>query len=208
MSDSLLVIIDFAFHPSSPPFLFFLPPPLYAVSNDISLQIVPDLLSQPERDEIVNFFKSLSSAQTRNTNHFDINFPGKPTLFVKYGDNDLLDEASTQSFFCALSKKDPSAPRIPAVYNAFCGEGYYFLVMEKIDLPTLKSCDFIPDDHATQCVAPAVKWLLEQMPSVPSAIFGRISNRRACVWHPFFKDHEAPVPFVDSKAVTKYINKV
>jgi hypothetical protein len=69
-------------------------------------------------------------------------------------------------------------------------------------------CNSIPDDYAKQRIAPAVKWLLDQMPSVPSAVFGRISARRACVWYLFFKDQQAPAPFIGSKAVAKYINEV
>jgi hypothetical protein len=76
-------------------------------------------LPQPELDEIVKYFESLPPAQRNNINHFDFDLQGKPTLFVKYGNNGLLDEASTQSFFYALSKEDSLAPRIPAVYNAF-----------------------------------------------------------------------------------------
>lgn len=129
-------------------------------------------------------------------------------MFVKHGDKDLLAEASTQSFFHALAREDISAPGIPAVYNAFRGNGYYFIVMEKVDLPTLGACNSIRDDYAVQRVASAVGWLLAQMPAVPDSLFGRISASEACVWHPFFKDHQAPVPFVSSEAVAKYVNKV
>jgi hypothetical protein len=34
-----------------------------------------------------------------DTNHFVIDLPGKPTLFVKYRCSDVLAEASAQSFF-------------------------------------------------------------------------------------------------------------
>lgn len=166
------------------------------------------MLSQPERDQIVQYFFGLPSSQRNKTNHFDFNLPGRPALFVKHGDKDLLAEASTQSFFHALAREDISAPGIPAVYNAFRGNGYYFIVMEKVDLPTLGACNSIRDDYAVQRVASAVGWLLAQMPAVPDSLFGRISASEACVWHPFFKDHQAPVPFVSSEAVAKYVNKV
>ena len=166
------------------------------------------MLSQPELDAIVKHHKDMPPAQRNRTNHFDFDLPGKPTLFVKYGDSDLLNEASTQSFFYDLAQKDSSAPRIPAVYSAFCGRGYYFIVMEKINLPTLSDCDSILEDDAIERVASAIKWLFDQKPSIPSTTFGRISNRKACVWHRFFKDHQAPVPFVNTEAITKYINKV
>ena len=82
--------------------------------------------------------------------------------------------------------------------------------MEKVDLPTVETC-LISDTklEAVQCVASAVKWLLDQMPLVPCTIFGRISYRKtSCVWHRFFKEHQAPLPFVNSEALGKYINKV
>jgi hypothetical protein len=126
-------------------------------------------------------------------------------LFVKYGD-DVLAEASTQSFFHALAQKDKSAPGIPKVYDAFFEEGYCFFAMQKINVPTLSTCD-IPEDHAVQSVASAVEWLLAQMPSVPDSVFGRISEE-ACLWHQFFKEHRAPVPFVNANAVTQYVTKV
>jgi hypothetical protein len=162
------------------------------------------VLSQTECSKIAQYFFDLPLSPRRETNHFDIELPERPSLFVKYGGSDLLAEASTQSFFHALAQKDISAPGIPAVYNAFRNKGYYFLVMEKIELPPLEACD----DYAVQRIASAVKWLLDQMSSVPDSLFGRISDSKACVWHPFFKDHEAPVAFVNPEAVNKYINEV
>src|ERR1700742_1972592 len=94
-------------------------PSLAAVFNDISLQTVPEVLSQPERDQIVQYFLDLPSSQSSESNHFNFNLPGRPALFVKYGDEDLLAEASTQYFFHALAREDRSAPGIPAVYNVF-----------------------------------------------------------------------------------------
>lgn len=51
-------------------------------------------------------------------------------------------------------------------------------------------------------IAAAAKWLLDQMSSVPDSLFGRISDPKAGVWHPFFEDHKAPVAFVSPEAVT------
>jgi len=167
------------------------------------LLTVPDVLCQTECSEIAQYFFKLPKSARIKTNHFEIELPKRPSLFVKYGDSDLLAEACTQSFFHALAQKNTSAPGIPAVYNAFRSDGYYFLVMEKVDLPLLEACD----PHAIESVALAVKWLLDQMSSVPNPLFGRISDTKACVWHPFFKDHRAPVAFVNTQAVTKYINE-
>jgi hypothetical protein len=172
------------------------------VSDDISLQIVPKELTQLERD---NQFKDLP--KVGETRSFDICLLGKPPLFIKHG-GDVLAEASTQSFFHALAQGDKSAPRIPKVFDAFCQEGYCFLVMEKIEAPTLSTC-CITEKDAVERVASAVKWLLAQMHLVPGSVFGRISSEEgARVWHHFFKDHHAPVPFANSEALLKYVLKV
>ena len=76
---------------------------LSAVSDDISLQTVPKELTQPERDDIVKYHKNLPLDEKKDSNHFNIDPPGKPTLFVKYG-GDVLAEASTQSFFAPLAQ--------------------------------------------------------------------------------------------------------
>lgn len=166
------------------------------------------MLSQSECSLIAQYFLDLPRSERAKINHFNFNLPERPPLFVKYGGRDLLAEAGTQTFFHALSQRDTSAPGIPAVYNAFRENGYYFLVMEKVDLPTLGACNSIPNEYTVKSVAFAVGWLLAQRPAVPASLFGRISASEACVWHPFFKEHQAPVPFVSSEAVAKYINKV
>ncbi|GJJ09761.1 hypothetical protein Clacol_003985 [Clathrus columnatus] len=169
-----------------------------------SLLTIPNELTQTERERIVEYFKNMSGYERCHTNHFDINLEGRPTFFVKYG-LDVMAEASTQSFFYALAQKDESAPQIPRVYDAF-QDGYGFFVMEKIELPILSTCE-ISEDDAIKSVASAIKWLLAQLPSVPTSIFGRISSEPSCVWHRFFKDHEAPVCFAHANALTKYVNK-
>jgi len=158
---------------------------------------------ETECGEIAEYFFNLPISLRCKTNHFDLELPGRPSLFVKYGGSDILAEASTQSFFHALAQKNTPAPGIPAVYNAFRRNGYYFLVMEKVGLPPLEACD----SHGVESVAFAVKWLLDQMSSIPNSLFGRISDTKACVWHPFFKGHKAPVVFVNTEAVAKYINE-
>ena len=67
-------------------------------------------------------YKNLPLDEKKDSNHFDIDLPVKPTWFVKC-DGDVLTEASTQSFFYARAQKDKSAPGIPKVYDAFCKEG-------------------------------------------------------------------------------------
>ncbi len=82
------------------------------------------MLSQPERDQIVQYFFGLSLFQKSNINYFSFDLPEWPALFVKYGDRDLMAEATTQHFFHTLAQKDRSAPGIPAVYSAFRENGH------------------------------------------------------------------------------------
>ena len=77
--------------------------------------------------------------------------------------------------------------------------------MEKIEAPTLSICD-ITEREAVESVASAVKWLLDQIPSVLGSVIS--SEGGACVWHKFFKVHQAPVPFANSEGLLKYVLKV
>ena len=169
---------------TSPPYFSF----LFTVSDDISLQTVPKELTQTERDIIVSRFKGLREAG--ETRFFDFYLPGKPRLFIKHGD-DVLAEARTQSFFCAK------------VFDAFCQQGYCFFVMENPE--SLQHSR----NGGRRSVASAVKWLLDQLPLAPDSVFGRISSESgARVWHQFFKDHQAPVPFANSEGFLKYVLRI
>ncbi|GJJ09764.1 hypothetical protein Clacol_003988 [Clathrus columnatus] len=170
-----------------------------------SLLTIPNGLTEAERELIIECYLNIAEQEDSYTNHFDIDLEGRPTLFVKHG-FDVLPEASTQSFFYNLAQKDESAPRIPKVYDAFRQGGYSFFVMEKIELPTLSTCE-ISEDDTVKSVASAVKWLSAQLSLVPTSIFGRISSEPSCPRHEFFKDQEAPVCFAHADALTKYVNK-
>jgi len=137
---------------------------------------------------------------------FDFNLPGRPPLFIKHSD-DILDEASTQHFFYLLANSDESSPRVPRVFDAFYSEeGYCLMATEKIAAPTLSDCG-ISEEEAVEHAASAVKWLLDQLPSVPHACFGRISSKPAPVWHQFFKEHQAPRAFADPDELAEYVTK-
>jgi len=138
---------------------------------------------------------------------FGFSLPGRPPLFIKQSD-DILNEASTQHFFHLLANSDESAPRVPKVFDAFYSEeGYCLMVMEKIAAPTLSECG-ISEEKAVEHAASAVKWLLDQLPSVPYASFGRLSSEAAPVWHQFFKDHQAPRAFANPDELAEYFVKV
>ena len=193
----------------SSPFMFRTLFFLFIVSDNISLlQTVPKELDESERSLIVRHLKDRWKAEEYDP-FFFFHLQGKPPLFIKSGGYDVLAEAGTQHFFYILALNDPSAPRIPKVFDAFCLERKYFLVMEKIDWPTVEECIILEKDAAVERVASAVEWLLDQMPLVPRSVFGRITSEEgACVFHRFFKDHQAPAPFVNSDALLKYVVNV
>ena len=174
-----------------------------------SLQSIPHELAKPEREAIVAHMMGLEDVGGEEMRSFEVTLPGRPPLFVKQSD-DILAEASTQNFFYLLAKDDKSAPRIPKVFDAFSSdEGYCFMVMEKIVAPTLSDCN-ISEEEAVEYAASAVKWLQNQLPSVPLSSFGAISSepRQAPVWHQFFKEHRAPRVFASPDELIKYVFKV
>jgi hypothetical protein len=76
-------------------------------------------------------------------------------LFIKQSD-DILFEASTQHFFYLCAIADGSAPRIPKIFDAFSSAEGVFMVMEKIEAPTLESSG-ISEEQAVEHVAYAVR---------------------------------------------------
>ncbi|KDQ11386.1 hypothetical protein BOTBODRAFT_57504 [Botryobasidium botryosum FD-172 SS1] len=168
---------------------------------------VPHELTDLECVAIVTHFKGLANAGEEAMRSFDFSLPGRPPLFVKHSD-DIVAKASTQHFFYLLASGNESAPRIPKVFSAFSSEeGYDLMVMEKIAAPTLSDCG-ISDDQAVEHAASAVGWLLDQLPWVPDASFGRISSERAPVWHQFFKEHRAPRAFANPDELAEYVFRV
>ena len=83
-----------------------------------------------------------------------------------------LTTLSGRTEYLVILLRSRSERRIPTVYNAFRGQGYYFIVMEKVAFPGGQQL----------CFRGICRTI--QMPSVPDPIFGRISIRKACVWHP------------------------
>ncbi|KAF9075062.1 hypothetical protein BDP27DRAFT_1443534 [Rhodocollybia butyracea] len=169
---------------------------------------VPHELAELERDAIITHLHSLVDHHVREEDirSFEFSLPGRPSLFIKSGP-DVLVEASTQHFFYLLSNGDESAPRIPKVFDAFYSErGYCFLVMEKVAAPTLSDCE-ISEEEAVEHAAFAVKWLLDQLTSVPDTCFGRISSEEAPALHRFFKQHDAPYVFANPDKLAEYVSK-
>ncbi|KAJ3530289.1 hypothetical protein NMY22_g8637 [Coprinellus aureogranulatus] len=159
----------------------------------MSSLVVPHELTELERDAVVAHLKCLreSGVRSQDLRTFECSLPGKPPLFVKQAP-DVLAEASTQHFFHVLSNADKTAPGVPKVFDAFVSQdGAAFMVMEKVEAPTLSECG-ISEEEAIEHAAFAVKWLLDQLPSVPKECFGRISSEAVPAMHTFFQDHQAP----------------
>ncbi|KAH9934568.1 uncharacterized protein BXZ73DRAFT_89620 [Epithele typhae] len=165
---------------------------------------LPHDLVEHEREAIVAHFNAIPMDAHARSRIFELHLPGRPPFIIKHG-SDVLNEAYTQHFFYRLPRNDPLDPHIPRVFDAFSADDYCFLVMEKILAPTLKDSG-ISEEEAVGHAARAVKWLLDQTPSVPASVFGRISPSDDPVWHRFFKDHEAPRAF-DPDMLLKYIDK-
>lgn len=177
---------------------------LSALSDNFPLQSVPQELTKQEHQAILIHLYKLKGEEAMRS--FEFELAGKPPLFIKQS-HGILAEASTQHFLYILSNIDKSAPLVPRVIDAFSLEGYSFMVMENLKALALSKCD-ISEDEAVEHAASAVKWLLDQLPSVPEATFGRITSKAARVWHQIFKDHQAPRVFVNHKELAEYVVKV
>ena len=105
-------------------------------------------LTDAERDIITNHFKGLLQAGGGGHRFFPLDLPDRPPLFIKHND-DVLSEAYTQHFFYGLAAGNESAPRVPKVIDAFSGDGYCLMVMEKIEARTL-SAGGISEDEAVE----------------------------------------------------------
>ncbi|KAE9397349.1 hypothetical protein BT96DRAFT_921545 [Gymnopus androsaceus JB14] len=62
------------------------------------------------------------------------------TRVVKFSAGaDVVNEGDTQAFVYSTFKSLPYAPRVSEVYECFSWNGIHYLVMEKIDLPTMET---------------------------------------------------------------------
>ncbi|KIY43918.1 hypothetical protein FISHEDRAFT_77841 [Fistulina hepatica ATCC 64428] len=123
---------------------------------------------------------------------------------VKFRDADLLNEGDTQAFvYAAALQSSPNAPRVPEVYGCFSWDGIQYLVMERVNLPTVEAWirDAVSEaeaqsrfDKACQAVANALRWLFALSPPVDSEI-GLI-------------DGAAPFRYTGAPALERHINTV
>ncbi|KAG8920055.1 hypothetical protein FRC01_000950 [Tulasnella sp. 417] len=136
---------------------------------------------------------------------------GARPLFIKFG-SELMGEAETQKFLYEQSVQNPSAPRLPAVYDSFeigvvgCRRGY--IVMEYVEDPTVEDWLEKKPDMAEVLhdkVAEAVRWILNcPLPENPR--FGPVG--RGPAQHRVFADNIAPLEFDSVDAVQRYFHAV
>ena len=134
----------------------------------------------------------------RRTEFVCVVFEGR---FIKYGNHgSLYPQYETHQYISRFADGDPSAPRVPKVYDYFTPDRITaYLVMEYIELKPS------PAQDAPQRVAKALQWLRD-LPAPPSVTIGPLGGGRAR--HPLFKDFEARLSFSSIDAVERYMNKV
>ncbi|KAG9032896.1 hypothetical protein FS837_002610, partial [Tulasnella sp. UAMH 9824] len=160
--------------------------------------------SIPTRKEIID-----ACAPLRGTNVLKYEVDEARPLFIKFG-SELMGGAETQKYLYEQSVQNPSAPRLPAVYDAFeigsvgCRRGY--IVMEYIEAPTVEYwLDKKPDmaELLYDKVTEAVRWILDCALPVEQR-FGPVG--RGPAQHRVFPDRIAPLGFDSVDAVQRYLN--
>ncbi|KAG8954991.1 hypothetical protein FRC04_010475 [Tulasnella sp. 424] len=139
----------------------------------------------------------------------------------------LLNEGDTQAFvYAAALESSPNAPRVPEVYGCFSWDGIRYLVMERVNHPTVEA--WIKDaaseaeaqarfDKACQAVADALRWLFALSPPGGSEIgliegaYAQRQSAAACAKsgrarHRFFGDDSAPFRYTGAPALERHIN--
>jgi hypothetical protein len=131
-------------------------------------------------------------------------------------DPSVEDEARTQAYIYKQAQSNASAPCVPEVYDVFYdGPGSTYLVMEHIAASTFRGwidgpglSDEERDSRTATAVAKIADTvaLLLQCPLPPGERIGPVGG--GCIQHGFFCMEEAPIPFANSVALEKYVNKV
>ncbi|KAG8927229.1 hypothetical protein FRC01_007778 [Tulasnella sp. 417] len=160
--------------------------------------------SLPTRQEIID-----ACATLHNTNTLKYEVDGARPLFIKFG-YELMGGAETQKYLYEQSMRDPSAPRLPAVYDSFESGGLGwrrgYIVMEYIEAPTVEYwLEHKPDmaELLYDKVTEAVRWILDcPLPAEPR--FGPVG--RGPAHHHAFADLIAPLEFDSVEAVQRYFN--
>lgn len=154
------------------------------------------------------------------------------TRVVKFNDStDILNEGDTQTFVYEALKDLQNAPRVPAIYDCFSWNRIHYLVMEKVDLPTVDA--WIKDgrdeaerqsrfDMACQAVGNALASLFTLSPPVGTEIgqiqgsYAQTQNERGrstsgYARSTFFGSIDglrAPLRYTDALALERHVNKV
>jgi len=120
--------------------------------------------------------------------------------FIKWGDSYLHHDAATQEYVYSQAIQDPTAPRVPKVYDCFGHDRITYLVMEYTQSSPPRG-----NTYFYQQTANAIDWLL-RIPVPSGAEIGPIGGGYAC--HSVFKDWTAPLRFTSNEALEIFLNKV
>ncbi|KAI0041799.1 hypothetical protein FA95DRAFT_1682965 [Auriscalpium vulgare] len=147
---------------------------------------------------------------------------------VKFNNQDILNEGDTLAFVYAALKGSPNAPRVPEIHECFSWDGIQYLVMERVDLPTVES--WINNaaseaetqsrfDIACRSVADALSWLFTLSPPDGAEIglikgaYAQTQSPHVCArsgrsYHRFFGGgFSAPHRYTGAPALHRHINK-
>lgn len=121
---------------------------------------------------------------------------------VKYGGLNIIASYTQMQSLLWNATESSTKPRIPKLIHHFDnGQGKAFAVIEVIKL--VESPSLGPD--LDKRIADAVRWL-SGVPAPSKHKLGPLGGGR--IRHAFFLDSEAPLPFVDVKALNRYLEKV
>ncbi|KIY43485.1 hypothetical protein FISHEDRAFT_78345 [Fistulina hepatica ATCC 64428] len=123
----------------------------------------------------------------------------------------MFDQANTQKYVYDQTTHDPSAPRVPKIYECFTYDWMTYLVMELLQATSIREwVEATPDQRDERWaasykeVAKALNWL-RRLPPPPGAGIGPVGGGYAR--HRLFKDRKAPLKFSSNRALEIYVNK-
>lgn len=123
--------------------------------------------------------------------------------FIKFDSHLSIDsEYATQQYIFkfSLAEGDPSAPRVPKIYDYFTPDNRMgYLVMEYI-----QASSTLPRD-VLEKVANALQWV-RGLPAPSDAAIGSVAGRDAP--YMLFRGFMAPMAFSGIEAMERYMNKV
>jgi len=146
----------------------------------------------------------IACCEKDDINRPDFNFRSCIVLgqyLIKYSSHrSLWPQYQTQEYIFEMTVGDPTAPRVPKIYEYFTPGGRMaYLVMEYIDAESASAWS------TPRQVTEALQWLRD-LPAPRDAVVGTVGGGYAR--HRIFKDDSAPMPFSSMGALQRYMNTV